>query len=132
MKPSDHIVKGAKCCVCNEAPATVLSRFVAADDNSAGDAMLWAGATCWECARTLGSVVAAASKDQYGEDHRTDDQVVDAVTRSLLALDIEDDRTFDEKLRDGDAHLEPDEPHCEVCAWPKRLCICAGSKRAQS
>ena len=44
-------------------------------------------------------------------------------------LDIEDDRTVEEKLRDGDAHLEPDEPYCERCSWPKRLCICAGSSK---
>jgi hypothetical protein len=54
------------------------------------------------------------------------------MTRTLDPLDlpplaIVDDRTLEEKLRDGDAHIEPDEPYCDVCTWPKRLCVCAGS-----
>lgn len=48
---------------------------------------------------------------------------------TLPALAIVDDRTFEEKLRDGDVSLDPDEPYCEVCTWPKRLCACPGTKR---
>lgn len=132
MKPSDHIVPGSKCCVCNENPGTVLARFVAADDQSAGDAMLFAAATCWDCARTLGQVVTAATIRDDRED------VVDEIARDLLGLDarfprldIEDDRTFAEKLQDGDAQLEPDEPYCEICTWPERLCVCAGANRGR-
>lgn len=51
---------------------------------------------------------------------------------NLPPLDIEDDRTFEEKLRDGDATLEPDEPYCDVCTWPKRLCICAASNKVRT
>lgn len=138
-KPSDHIVPGALCVVCNKAPATVLTRLVARDDGMPTDGMLWAGGTCWDCVRELASRLNSfcAPRDDIAE--------ADAIARSLLGLDavplsklprlpplaIQDDRTFEEKLRDGDVSLEPDEQYCDVCTWPRRLCVCAGTKRGR-
>lgn len=115
-KPSDHIVPGSLCWVCNKAPATVLTRLLARDDGMPADGILWAGGTCWDCARELAITL-------NGKGPRTPDPL------NLPPLDIEDDRTFEEKLRDGDVSLDPDEPYCEICTWPKRLCACPGSNR---
>jgi hypothetical protein len=136
-KPSDHIVPGSLCVVCRKAPATVLTRLVARDDGMLADGMLWAGGTCWGCVKELASRLnsSCAAHDDIAE--------ADAIARSLLGLDafplskptrllpfaIVDDRTFEEKLRDGDVSLDPDEPYCDICTWPKRLCVCPGSIR---
>jgi hypothetical protein len=117
-KPSDHIVEGSLCVVCNKVPATVLTRLVARDDGMPADGLFWAGGTCWDCVRELAITL-------NGKVPTTPDP------RNLPQLDIEDARTFEEKLRDGDVFLEPDEVYCEVCTWPKRFCVCAGTKRGR-
>lgn len=113
-KASDHIAKNSVCVVCKNAPAIVLTRLVARDDNMPADGLLFGAATCWDCANELASALKAKTPVKLND---------------LEPLAIEDDRTFEEKLRDGDVHLEPDEPYCEICTWPKRLCVCPGSKR---
>jgi hypothetical protein len=141
-KPSDHIVPGSLCIACNKMPATVLARLVARDDGMPADGILWAAATCWACARQLASALSASTPVNPNTSEADD------IARSLLGLDafevpqvlrrrlpplaIEDDRTFEEKLRDGDVSLEPDEQYCDVCTWPKRLCVCAGTKRGRT
>lgn len=115
---SDHIVPGSTCVVCKTALATVLTRLVARDDGMPADGLLWASGTCWVCARELASTL-------NGKATTIPEPL------NLPRLDIEDDRTFEEKLRDGDVSLDPDEPYCEVCTWPKRLCACPGSKRGR-
>ncbi|MFA5053934.1 MAG: hypothetical protein WC565_07735 [Parcubacteria group bacterium] len=138
-KPSDHIVPGSLCVACNKAPAIVLTRLVARDDGMAADGILWAAATCWDCARQLASARNASTPVSPNTSEADD------IARSLLGLDgfevpkvlrlrplaIQDDRTFEEKLRAGDVSLEPDEQYCDVCTWPKRLCVCAGTKRGR-
>lgn len=52
-KASDHIEPGALCCKCHKEPATFATRLVTRDDTMPFDALLWGGATCWDCAKTM-------------------------------------------------------------------------------
>lgn len=123
-KASDHIVAGSLCVICNRRPAMVLTRLVARDDGMPADGMLWAGGTCWDCVKLLATVL----DRKVSKSTKPPTKLFHAEVR-FPPLAIVDDRTFEEKLRDGDVSLEPDEVYCDVCTWPKRLCVCAGSIR---
>jgi hypothetical protein len=130
-KPSDHIVPGSLCIVCNKLPATVLTRLVARDDGMLSDGMLWAGGTCWGCVKELAITLNGKVPRSTKLGTRLFHAEVRLPRLGLSPLAIVDDRTFEQKLRDGDVSLAPDEVYCDVCTWPKRLCVCAGSNRGR-
>lgn len=83
-KASSHIVAGAKCYSCQRAPATVLTRLVAADDDTPGNAMLWAGATCWDCAHELARLLNVSLLGRLQLEHMPEDHPPAACQRCGL------------------------------------------------